>query len=67
MAFKGTVSVVLSKPPCTNGNARFTMPLKALSDQEWIIENWLFSINFKSELCISTAGKHTGTIWIQHF
>ena len=36
-AFKGTVSVVLSDPPCKDGNAWFTtVPLKALSDQVWI-------------------------------
>ena len=34
---KGTVSVVLSDPPCKDGNAWFTtVPLKALSDQVWI-------------------------------
>ena len=32
--FKGTVSVILSDPPCKNGNARLTtVPLQALSDQ----------------------------------
>ena len=31
---KGTVSAILSDPPCKDGNAGFTtLPLKALSDQ----------------------------------
>ena len=33
-SFKGTLIVVLSDPPCKDGNARFTtVPLKPLSDQ----------------------------------
>ena len=48
---KGTVSVITSDPSCKDGNFRFaTVPLKALSDQVWIIyqclyniKNWVFS------------------------
>ena len=33
-SFKGTVSVILSDPPCKVGNARFTrVPLEAFSGQ----------------------------------
>ena len=34
---KGTVSVISSDPPCTNGNAQFsTVPIKSLSHRAWI-------------------------------
>ena len=33
-ALKGTVSIKSSKPPCKDGNTRFTLvPIKPLSDQ----------------------------------
>ena len=58
---KGTVSVILSDPPCKDANARFTtVPLKALSDQVWIRYSCFFlfflHLIFTSSFSVKVTG-----------
>ena len=71
--FKGTVSVISSKSPCRDYNARFTtVPINALSDQAQIrypclqldyIHSWILC---KRDMLIYPAGKYKGILRICH-
>ena len=58
-SFKGTVSVILSYPPCKVGNARLTkIPLKALSNQVWIRFLFLWNVYFHLRFLCESDLRH---------